>query len=79
MFHLGGWQNEGPFLGTLNIRCRTILGTQKETLILTTTHLELGALGCWYISWLFLLPCLEGVEGEGGCSGLGFKVPGFSV
>ena len=26
---LGGCQNYGPFLGTLNIRCRTILGTQK--------------------------------------------------
>ena len=36
--NVGGWQNSGPFLGTLNIRCRTILGTQKGTIILTTTH-----------------------------------------
>ena len=27
-----------PFLGTLNIRCRTIMGTQKGTIILTTTQ-----------------------------------------
>ena len=38
---LGGCQKYGPFLGTLNIRCRTIPGTQKGTIILTTTHLSL--------------------------------------
>ena len=27
--HMGGCQNYRPFLGTLNIRCHTILGTQK--------------------------------------------------
>ena len=27
-----------PFLGTLNIRCRIIIGTQKGTIILTTTQ-----------------------------------------
>ena len=32
-------QKHGPFLGTLNIRCRTILGTQKGTITLTTTHI----------------------------------------
>ena len=37
--HMGGCQNYGPFLGTLNIRCRTIIGTQKGTIILTTTHM----------------------------------------
>ena len=26
--YLGGSQNYGPFLGTLNIRCRIIIGTQ---------------------------------------------------
>ena len=36
---MGGCQNYGPFLGTLNIRCRTIMGIQKETIILTTTHI----------------------------------------
>ena len=35
---MGGRQNEGPFLGTLIIRCR-IIRTQKGTLILTTTHM----------------------------------------
>ena len=28
------------FGGTLNIRCRIIIRTQKGTIILTTTHLE---------------------------------------
>ena len=27
-----------PFLGTLNIRCRSILEIQKRTIILTTPH-----------------------------------------
>ena len=29
-----------PFLGTLKKRCRIIMGTQKGTLILTTTHIN---------------------------------------
>ena len=37
---LGRCQNYGPFLGTLNIRCRIIIGTQKGTIILTTTQLN---------------------------------------
>ena len=39
--HMGGCQNYGPFLGTLNNRCRIIIiiGTQKGTIILTTTHI----------------------------------------
>ena len=37
---VGSCQNYGPFLGTPNIRCRTILGTQKGTIILTTTQVE---------------------------------------
>ena len=40
--HMGGCQNYGPFLGTLNIRCRTIIRTQERTIILTTTYI-LGA------------------------------------
>ena len=39
---MGGSQNYGPLLGTLNIRCRIILimiiGIQKGIKILTTTH-----------------------------------------
>ena len=38
----GGCQNYGPFLGALNNRCRTILGIQKGTIILTTTLRCLG-------------------------------------
>ena len=37
--YLGGCQNYGPFLGTLNISCRIIIRTQNGTPILTTTHL----------------------------------------
>ena len=37
--HMGGCQNYGPFLGTLNNRCRIIIGTQKGAIILTTTHM----------------------------------------
>ena len=36
--YMGGCQNHGPFLGTLNIRCRIIIGIQKGTIILTTTN-----------------------------------------
>ena len=36
---MGVFQNSIPFLGTLNIRCRVIIGTQKGTIILTTTHI----------------------------------------
>ena len=37
--YMGSCQNHGPFLGTLNSRCRIILRTQKGTIILTTTHM----------------------------------------
>ena len=36
---MGDCQNHGPFLGTLHIRCRIIIGIQKRTTILTTTHI----------------------------------------
>ena len=36
---MGGCPNYGPFLGTLNIRCHIIIGVQKGTIILTTTHM----------------------------------------
>ena len=39
---MGGCQNYGHFLGTLNIRCRIIVGIQKGTIILTTTHMFEG-------------------------------------
>ena len=31
-----------PFFGTLNIRCRIIIGTQKGAIILTNTHILYG-------------------------------------
>ena len=36
---MGGCQNYGPFLGTLNIRGRIIIGIQKGTIMLTTIHM----------------------------------------
>ena len=36
---MGGCQNCGPFLGTLNIRGRIIMGIQRGTIILTTIHI----------------------------------------
>ena len=40
MEYMGGCQNYGPFLGTLNIRCRSIIGIQKGAIIFTTTHMS---------------------------------------
>ena len=37
--YMGGCQNYGPFLGTLNIRCRIRTGAQKGIIILTTAHM----------------------------------------
>ena len=46
--HVGGCRNCGPFLGTLNIRCRNIIGIQKGTIILTTTHVEASRRLAWF-------------------------------
>ena len=49
--YMGGCQNYGPFLGTLNIRGRIIIGNQKGTIILMTTnmgfHVSLGEYRVW--------------------------------
>ena len=37
--YMGVCQNCDPILGTLNIRCRSIIGMQKGTIILTATHI----------------------------------------
>ena len=37
--HMGGCQHYGPFWGTLDIRGRIIIGTQKGTIILTIPHI----------------------------------------
>ena len=44
---VGGCQNYGPFLGTLNIRCRITVGIQKGIIILTTIHVKMPGL-FWY-------------------------------
>ena len=36
--YMGDCENYGAFLGALNSRCRIIIGIQKWTIILTTTH-----------------------------------------
>ena len=37
-----------PFLGTLNTRCHIIIGTQKGTIILTSTHMcDLAEMLTW--------------------------------
>ena len=36
---MGGVQKNGPLLGPPNTRCRIILGTEKGTNSLTTTHI----------------------------------------
>ena len=65
---MGGYQNYGPFLGTLNSRCRIIIGTQKRTIILTSTHVihTLGPI-CWG-------PSLRNLWGRGLAGGEGFTV-----
>ena len=39
IIYMGGCQKYGPFLGTLNIRGRIIIGIQQGIIILTTTHI----------------------------------------
>ena len=39
---VGGCQNYCPFLGTLHISCHIIIGFQKWTIILTTTHVPVS-------------------------------------
>ena len=39
--YMGGCQNYDPFWGTLNSRCRIIVGIHKGTIILTTIHMKL--------------------------------------
>ena len=46
---MGGCQNYDPFLGTLNIRCRILIGLQNGTIILTTTHMVISRV-CFGVS-----------------------------
>ena len=51
---MSGCQNYGPLLGPLNTRCRTIIGTQKGTMILTTTQYTMKLLGACGAGALYL-------------------------
>ena len=42
---MGRCQNDGPFSGTLNVRCRIIIGIRKGIIILTTTQTKLPKYG----------------------------------
>ena len=53
---MGGCQNYGPFLGTLNIMCRIIIGIQKGTIILTTTRIFLRLK---YVPYSYMGPLIE--------------------
>ena len=44
ILHMGGYQNDGPFWGPLNNRCRIRLRNQKETRSLITTCMDLPSL-----------------------------------
>ena len=70
-----------PFLGTLNIRCRTIIGTQKGPIILTTTHMEpLYCLG-FRISRCMLSPSdlRVGRAAQGRVGIIGFWIAGLFI
>ena len=83
---MGGCQNHGPFLDTLNSRCRIIIGIKKGTIILTTIHILIFFKGLsgptqmreWKTKWqpLFRAPRAEkkmGATTIWGCKGLGFR------
>ena len=48
--HVGGCQNYDPFLGTLNTRCRIIIGTQKGLMTLTTTRISSAKLSIQFFA-----------------------------
>ena len=51
---MGSCQNYGPFLGTLDNRCRIIIGTQKGTLLLLLTTTLINTLREQGINYLGL-------------------------
>ena len=58
--YAGGYQNYDPFFGPSYNTTFSIEGTQKKTLVLTTTHLGIDTLleKCVYVNFV------EGVLGE---------------
>ena len=44
---MGGCQICGPFLGTLNIRCRIVIGIRKGAILLTTAQMKPGVVLVW--------------------------------
>ena len=56
MWYMGGCQNYGPFWGLLIVRHLVFWGTQRGTIILTTTHIPAPFLG------LSMLPLFQSLE-----------------
>ena len=69
---MGGCQDYGPFLGTLNIRCRIMMGTQKGTIILTTTRIGFRA-SCREAMYQWRPYTSRGVGGGWGGWGIAFE------
>ena len=59
---MGGCQNYGAFLGTLNIRCGIITGVLKGTIILTTTHMSHSLK---LLTWGYIWEYYRGFPGGG--------------
>ena len=89
-----GCQNYGLFLGALNIRCRFVIGIQKGTIILTTTHVLCERRGMLLLSRRAATrfaadlshgasqsanPCMGRVYAVWGLGFLGFRVWGFGL
>ena len=53
---IGGCRTYGPFLGTRTIRCRSIIRIQKETILLTTTHINHSLNSCIPLNNLYSSP-----------------------
>ena len=58
---MGGYQNCGPFLCTLSLRCRVIIGIPKGTIILTTTPVaqKLGKVYYRYLGFRGIISILK--------------------
>ena len=54
---MGGCPNYGPFLDTLNLRCRIIIGIQKGTIISTTTHMYVFMYMYTYV-YIYICICI---------------------
>ena len=68
-----------PFWCTLNIKCRIIIGIQKGTIILTTTHMSASGFWVWSLElWgLRVESCSNGRFAAWGFKAFGLQDEGF--